>query len=184
MDAAGPDLTVGVSGRHSRHDEAAGPCRVADRTRTRRPPPAPPEEGPMDWRAMAEVRNKFDASHNDFAAVIWRNQWCWRPAISPVDIDRRGTRRATSAITRSANETPLTTVAPTRPRPARSSRARVSAMPGAHGKGPWCGRLALLHMAASTSARRRKGGAELGASARCRVTRNAIFVIAVARAHI
>jgi hypothetical protein len=35
-------------------------------------------KGPMDWRAMTEVRKKFDASHNDIAAIIWRNQWCWQ----------------------------------------------------------------------------------------------------------
>jgi hypothetical protein len=32
----------------------------------------------MGWRAVTGVRHRFTASHNDIAAVIWRNQWRWQ----------------------------------------------------------------------------------------------------------
>lgn len=43
----------------------------------------------MDWRAVAKLRNKFNASHDDVAAIIWRNEWCrqvgpHRPSTSPT----------------------------------------------------------------------------------------------------
>ena len=34
--------------------------------------------GPMGWHAVTGARHRFTASHNDIAAVIWRNQWRWQ----------------------------------------------------------------------------------------------------------
>jgi hypothetical protein len=32
----------------------------------------------MNWRAVAGTMTRFDATHNDIAALIWHNGWCWR----------------------------------------------------------------------------------------------------------
>lgn len=34
--------------------------------------------GTMNWRTVAEAMTRLDATHNDIAALIWHNGWCWQ----------------------------------------------------------------------------------------------------------